>query len=275
MQRPTCSGIRIRSTQDAHRIIRAVELNKLPLTVRRLDGEERRALKSGDVWVWEERGAVNDATSLGIERWTDGRTYGPSRVRDDFLFYTERDAEHPERPSKWARKQGASPTGSSPYDQPRSSADDLESLIKQTYSVFIQDERQGMKKWHLTAYFAQGHVEELGTVDDIPFIASLPIPEGRYRSARNPKNRYKDRDENRRQKERQLAHEFRPIQSDGHFVPHRYSLPPLTLPAPLLDHAPRPALGLTPLPFLEDNPTPRTHRCPEDEKVLRFLTQGL
>ena len=29
---------------------------------------------------------------LGIERWTDGIRWGPSRVRDEFLFYHEKDA---------------------------------------------------------------------------------------------------------------------------------------------------------------------------------------
>ncbi len=28
----------------------------------------------------------------GIERWTDGLKWGPSRVRDDFLFYQEKDS---------------------------------------------------------------------------------------------------------------------------------------------------------------------------------------
>jgi hypothetical protein len=60
-----------RSTYDAHRIIRAVELGVLPITQRRLDGEERKALRSGDVWVWEERGTGSDNTGLGIERWTE------------------------------------------------------------------------------------------------------------------------------------------------------------------------------------------------------------
>lgn len=29
----------------------------------------------------------------GIERWTDGLKWGPSRVRDDFLYYQEKDAD--------------------------------------------------------------------------------------------------------------------------------------------------------------------------------------
>ena len=39
------------------------------MTVRRLDAEERRAITSGNVYVWEERGSSTEATGLGIERW--------------------------------------------------------------------------------------------------------------------------------------------------------------------------------------------------------------
>jgi hypothetical protein len=69
MQRPTLSDVRIRSTRDAHRIFYAVSMKQLPMTMRRLDAEERRAIGSGNVYVWEERGANAEATGLGIERW--------------------------------------------------------------------------------------------------------------------------------------------------------------------------------------------------------------
>ena len=38
------------------------------MVVRRLDAEERKMIKSGDVHVWEERGPGTEATGLGIER---------------------------------------------------------------------------------------------------------------------------------------------------------------------------------------------------------------
>lgn len=41
----------------------------LPMVVRRLDAEERKMIKSGDVHVWEERGPGTEATGLGIERY--------------------------------------------------------------------------------------------------------------------------------------------------------------------------------------------------------------
>lgn len=82
MQHPTCTNTRIRSTQDAHKIFFAVQHGILPLVTRRLDADERLALRSGCVYAWEERGAHSEITGLGIERFTEGRRWSPSRVRD-------------------------------------------------------------------------------------------------------------------------------------------------------------------------------------------------
>jgi hypothetical protein len=108
MQQPTCTNTRIRSTQDAHKIFFAVQHGILPLITRRLDADERLALRSGCVYAWEERGSHAEITGLGIERFTEGRRWSPSRVRDvrsnivycirhhltiffqEFLFYYEK-----------------------------------------------------------------------------------------------------------------------------------------------------------------------------------------
>ena len=58
------------------------------MVTRRLDAEERLALRSGCVYAWEERGPHSEITGLGIERFTEGRRWSPSRVRDVcFLFF--------------------------------------------------------------------------------------------------------------------------------------------------------------------------------------------
>ena len=49
-------------------LFHAVYLEKLPMVVRRLDAEERKLIKSGDVHVWEERGPSTEGLGLGIER---------------------------------------------------------------------------------------------------------------------------------------------------------------------------------------------------------------
>lgn len=81
-QRPTCTNVRIRSTRDAHKIFYAVQRRILPMITRRLDADERLALRSGCVYAWEERGPHTEITGLGIERFTEGRRWSPSRVRD-------------------------------------------------------------------------------------------------------------------------------------------------------------------------------------------------
>ena len=82
MQQPTCEDIRIRSTHDAHKIFRAIQLGHLQMVTRRLDADERMALRSGCIYAWEERGPHSEITGLGIERFTEGRRWSPSRVRD-------------------------------------------------------------------------------------------------------------------------------------------------------------------------------------------------
>lgn len=64
VQRPTCSQLRVRSPADAQVIFHAVRLQLLPMVTRRLDTEERRAIKSGSVFVWEERGPNSEATGV-------------------------------------------------------------------------------------------------------------------------------------------------------------------------------------------------------------------
>jgi hypothetical protein len=147
MQRPTCSGLRVRSPADAQVIFHAVSLNILPMVSRRLDTDERRAISSGCVFVWEERGPNAEATGLGIERWTDGIRWGPSRVRDEFLFYHEKDAAPTE--------DIASDSDSSQSHAGPSHSRGLlrDNLIKQTYSVFV-DTPRGRRKWHLSKAFS-------------------------------------------------------------------------------------------------------------------------
>jgi hypothetical protein len=92
MQQPTCTNVRIRSTQDAHKIFFAIQQGLLLMVTRRLDAEERLALKTGCVYAWEERGPHTEVTGLGIERFTEGRRWSPSRVRDvcTFPYYPRR-----------------------------------------------------------------------------------------------------------------------------------------------------------------------------------------
>jgi hypothetical protein len=66
MQRPTCTDIRVRSVADALVIFFAVSKGIVPIVSRRLDSEERRCIRSGSVYVWEERGPDAEATGVSI-----------------------------------------------------------------------------------------------------------------------------------------------------------------------------------------------------------------
>lgn len=65
MQQPTLTGVRVRSVRDAHIIFHGVYCRLLPIVNRRLDADERRAVRAGNVYVWEERGRNADASSVG------------------------------------------------------------------------------------------------------------------------------------------------------------------------------------------------------------------
>ncbi|KAJ7787993.1 hypothetical protein B0H13DRAFT_1676483, partial [Mycena leptocephala] len=167
-QQPTCTNLRIRSVEDAHKIFFAICRGILRMVSRRLDSDERAALRTGCVYAWEERSPNTEITGIGIERFTEGRRWSPSRVRDEFLFYYEKwvpDSEHG----------GSQPIG-------------WEQLVKQTYSVWVETER-GKRKWHLTAYFTQTTVDRLGTVDDIPDVHPLEVPAGMFTSTRTGKRK--------------------------------------------------------------------------------------
>ncbi len=66
MQRPTCTDIRIRSVADALVVFYAVSKGIVPIVSRRLDSEERRCIRSGSVYVWEERGPDAEATGVSL-----------------------------------------------------------------------------------------------------------------------------------------------------------------------------------------------------------------
>jgi hypothetical protein len=67
---------------DANILFEACRIGLLPRVQRRLSEKERRSIRCGSVFVWDEREA-------GMRRWTDGKSWGPSRVSGGFLTYRE------------------------------------------------------------------------------------------------------------------------------------------------------------------------------------------
>ncbi|KAF8635234.1 hypothetical protein AX17_004007 [Amanita inopinata Kibby_2008] len=277
MQRATCTGLRIRSPADARIIFHAVRIGVLPMVTRRLDTEERSLISPGSVYVWEERGPHAELTGVGIERWTDGIRWGPSRVREGFLFYHEKQTP---------QHMYSDPT----YDMagPSSLSNDVSrnSLIKQTYTVYVETSK-GQRKWHLIAYFTEESIERLKCIDDIPHLTSLQVPHGKYKSARSAKGRpdhifnpesdvpefthleyvpYTPRSVSSHSPKERIWHESS-IHGVFHSEQRGFSTWAGSKSASPDDSGPE---SLAPLAYLENIPPPRRH--PLDEKALKLFS---
>jgi hypothetical protein len=72
----------IESTSDAFRVFDLCRRGRLGRIRRRLHDKERRLIRSGSVFCFDE-------AESGIKRWTDGRLWSPSRILGNFLIYRE------------------------------------------------------------------------------------------------------------------------------------------------------------------------------------------
>lgn len=72
----------IEGTADALRVFELCRRGKLGRVRRRLHEKERKLIRSGSVFVFDE-------VESGIKRWTDGRLWSPSRILGNFLIYRE------------------------------------------------------------------------------------------------------------------------------------------------------------------------------------------
>jgi len=72
----------IESTSDALRVFELSRQGRLGRVRRRLHERERKWIRSGSVFVFDEQ-------ESGIKRWTDGRLWSPSRILGNFLIYRE------------------------------------------------------------------------------------------------------------------------------------------------------------------------------------------
>ncbi|KAI7869197.1 Gti1/Pac2 family-domain-containing protein [Spinellus fusiger] len=72
----------IESTQDVLLLFEGCRQGVLPRISRRLQDKERKQIRSGSVFVFDEH-------ESGIKRWTDGRYWSPSRILGNFLIYRE------------------------------------------------------------------------------------------------------------------------------------------------------------------------------------------
>ena len=77
-QRPTHSRLHVRDARDAQVLFEAVRRGVLKAVSRRLNEVERTTfIQYGAIFVWEE-----SDDDLGLKRWTDGRVWSQSRMRE-------------------------------------------------------------------------------------------------------------------------------------------------------------------------------------------------
>ncbi|KAF5373715.1 hypothetical protein D9758_000743 [Tetrapyrgos nigripes] len=190
MQQATHSRLHVRDAQDAHTVFEAVRQGRLRAVTRRLNDSERSMfVRSGSVFVWEE---CDDES--GLKRWTDGRVWGQSRMREPYLFYDEKLPSDGFKSAEQQPKQPVfrfvdGPTRSSPgssalLHQDRSGGHHT-GLIKQAYSAFvILSPNSRPRKWHLTAYFTYADLPSIPTVDRDPLLSRITVPRGIYSSGK-------------------------------------------------------------------------------------------
>ncbi|KAI8339159.1 Gti1/Pac2 family-domain-containing protein [Chlamydoabsidia padenii] len=148
----------IKTPQDALIIFEACRRGQLVRVKRRLSTKERMSIRSGSVFAFDE----NEA---GMRRWTDGRTWSPSRVSGgSFLTYRELDTKRRPRRSSSTRHLSCSykPSG----------------LIKQSFSICTASNQ----KMHLISYYAKSDVihGRLSSPSMDPLLGKIVIPKGLY-----------------------------------------------------------------------------------------------
>ena len=166
----------VRTPQDAIILFEACRIGQLPRVQRRLSEKERQQIKSGSVFVWDEREA-------GMRRWTDGKSWSASRVSGSFLTYREmegkRGGSYPASAPAPKRTNAKSPDGSatgSDGEGPDGYRYKADGLMKQSFSITTSSGQH----LHLISYFSRAQAPNL----------PQPTTDPQLRHIRPPKNMY-------------------------------------------------------------------------------------
>ncbi|KAF2819676.1 hypothetical protein CC86DRAFT_374826 [Ophiobolus disseminans] len=167
----------VRTPNDAIILFEACRIGILPRVQRRLSEKERQQIKSGSVFVWDEREA-------GMRRWTDGKSWSASRVSGSFLTYREMEGKRggsalPTAPAV-KRASGKSPDGSATGDSDGEGPDGYrykpDGLMKQSFSITTSSGQH----LHLISYYSRSNSNNL----------PQPTNDAQLRHIRPPKNMY-------------------------------------------------------------------------------------
>ncbi|KAI2631093.1 Gti1/Pac2 family-domain-containing protein [Xylaria nigripes] len=139
----------VRCPADAIKLFEACRLGLLPRVQRRLSEKERQSIKSGSVFVWDEREA-------GMRRWTDGKSWSASRVSGSFLTYREMEGKRGGGSGLSKRQSARSPNSDRISDDDRDGEPECyryktDGLTKQSFSITTS---QG-QRLHLISYSAR------------------------------------------------------------------------------------------------------------------------
>ncbi|KAI1350436.1 Gti1/Pac2 family-domain-containing protein [Xylaria sp. FL0043] len=154
----------VRTPADAIKLFEACRLGILPRVQRRLSEKERQSIRSGSVFVWDEREA-------GMRRWTDGKSWSASRVSGSFLTYREMEGKRGSGFGTSRRTAARSPDSDQLNDdeqegEPEGYRYKTDGLMKQSFSITTS---QG-QHLHLISYFAR----PLPGAPDLPQPSSDP-----------------------------------------------------------------------------------------------------
>ncbi|KAF3764049.1 hypothetical protein M406DRAFT_99567 [Cryphonectria parasitica EP155] len=150
----TYHGI-VRTPADAIKLFEACRLGLLPRVQRRLSEKERQSIRSGSVFVWDEREA-------GMRRWTDGKSWSASRVSGSFLTYREMEGKRGGGFGTSRRSAGKTPDSGRGSDdvsddgEPDGYRYKADGLMKQSFSITTS---QG-QHLHLISYYSRPHPSE-------------------------------------------------------------------------------------------------------------------
>ncbi|KAJ7632833.1 Gti1/Pac2 family-domain-containing protein [Roridomyces roridus] len=193
MQQATHPRLHVRNAHDAHVVFEATRQGFLRPITRRLDETERATLvKSGAIFVWQE-----DDAAPGLKRWTDGRVWSQSRMREPYLFYDEQIGV-PSEPNahmqtyRFVDAASKGGTTSSAISHQERSTHIHRGLVKQAYSAWVMTHPNSTpRKWHITAYFRYDDLPHIPTVDLDPCLRRIIVPVGLYRDGKT-RNRSDD-----------------------------------------------------------------------------------
>ncbi|KAI8644303.1 Gti1/Pac2 family-domain-containing protein [Parasitella parasitica] len=170
----------IETTQDVLLIFEGCRRGLLPRICRRLQERERKMIRSGSIFVFDER-------ESGIKRWTDGRVWSPSRILGNFLIYRELDKKAGEKKlaalnnnNNSNERRSFSLDSTVDRNKERQLVGSLsdsyrfkeDGLIKKTMSIIVNGVAQ-----HLISYYDPQEVlqEKLRAPSSVPELASLEI----------------------------------------------------------------------------------------------------